>query len=192
MALHQGAKLPQIQGGGIVHLHHSMGIAHGHRIDCTGDSLDSNCHRLSKLRDAHAHHRPGHRAAADEQGQLPIPRRRLDGEVGPVRQPLVIDVFAEAADAVAAHGPLGAVGVEHPHPEIRPPGRADADDPVPAHAEVAVGQAAGQRARVLRHPLQAVEENIVVAQAVHFGKAHTLPSLQGNVCAWIVPLCRDQ
>ena len=63
---------------------------------------------------------------------------------------VVVDVLGDAADAVAAHFGVGAVGVEHPHLGVGPLGGADQDQAVAADAEAAVGDAAGQLRRVGR------------------------------------------
>ena len=52
--------------------------------------------------------------------------------------------------------------------------------PSPPHAEVPVRQAVGQLGQAGRRTGHAVEKNVVVPQAVHFGKAHRLPLLTGE------------
>ena len=81
-------------------------------------------------------------------------------------------VFGEAADAVAAHCALGAVGVEHPHFEVGDVGVHNQDEAVAAHAEVAVADGAGEGAPVARRHCAGVHIDIVVAGAVHFGEFH--------------------
>ena len=53
-------------------------------------------------------------------------------------QAVVVDVLGHAADAVAAHLRLGAVGVEHPHPRVGPLRGHDQDQAVGADAEMPV------------------------------------------------------
>ena len=183
MALHLWAQGGQVQGGGSVRLNYRVRIAHGHGDGFVLPVPDGQHNGRLHHGHAHPHRRPRRRAVPDEQGQLPLPRPGLDGEMPLVCQPLVVHVLAKAADAVAAHGPLGAVGVEHPHFEIRPLGRAHTDDAVPAHAEVPVRQAAGQLGQAVRRTGHAVDKNVIIPQTVHFGKAHTLPSLWESVCA---------
>lgn len=66
-------------------------------------------------------------------------RQRLDADLFLIRMPVVVDVLAYAADAVAAHFGLRAVRIEHPHPKIRLAGiggRANENEPVAAYAKV--------------------------------------------------------
>lgn len=64
--------------------------------------------------------------------------RGPDRDFGPVRHAVVIDVFSDTADAVAAHLRLRAVEIIQNHLEISDIGRTDADEAVAANAEVAV------------------------------------------------------
>ena len=87
---------------------------------------------------------------------------------------VVVQVFADTADAVAAHFSLGAVGVEHAHFCVCNIRGADQDDAVAADAEVMVGQAHRKLLRIVHRMSEAVEIYIIIAAAVHFckGKLH--------------------
>ena len=61
-----------------------------------------------------------------------------DGDVFPVRQSLIIDVFCHAADTVATHLRAAAVRIVHLHLEIRFLGRIDEDHAITADAEMPV------------------------------------------------------
>ena len=61
-----------------------------------------------------------------------------DGDVFPVRQSLIIDVFCHAADTVATHLRAAAVRIVHLHLEIRFLCRIDEDHTVSADAEMPV------------------------------------------------------
>src|SRR6185436_3765621 len=87
-------------------------------------------------------------------------------------QPVVVDVLADAADAVAAHRSLGAVGVEHDHPEVGLLRGGDQDEAVGADAGVAVADRDRQRRGIGDLLLEGVDVDVVVAGAVHLGEFH--------------------
>src|SRR5437879_4537066 len=79
-------------------------------------------------------------------------------------------VLRDTADAVAAHLRLAAVGVEHAHPHVAPLRGADENQTVRADAEVPVANRAAQRSRIARRRMtDAIDVDVVVADAVHFG-----------------------
>ena len=57
--------------------------------------------------------------AGDMKPERQNTRQRLDADLFLIRMPVVVQVLAHAADAVAAHFGLRAVRIEHPHPKIR-------------------------------------------------------------------------
>ena len=139
------------------------------------------------LRRAHVHADTAHRAVLHCQLQHLDTSARFQRDAGFVRQPAVVDVLADAAAGVAAHIALGAVRIEHAHAEVRHIGGADEHQPVRAHAEVPVADARGERAGVVHMLLKRVDIDVVVADALHFGKLHRfrLPSvcsLSHNSC----------
>jgi hypothetical protein len=97
----------------------------------------------------------------------------LDAQFLLPRDAVVVDVLGHAADAVAAHFRLAAVGIEHPHAGVGSFAGADEDQAVSADAEMAVGDDAGQGGEVVGQPLrERVHVHVVVAGAVHLGEAH--------------------
>ena len=84
-----------------------------------------------------------------------------------------VQPLGHAADAVAAHPALAAVGVEDAHHGIRPGGArcADADDAVCPDGKMPPGQLFRKGRDVLRHTgCAAVQIDIIVGAALHFGK----------------------
>ena len=89
-------------------------------------------------------------------------------------------VLRQAADAVAAHLGLGAVGVEDAHSYRCLVGRQDEQDAVGADAEVTVAHGDGESRPVALVALR-FDEDEVVAGAVHLYEAHImLPSTPGR------------
>ncbi len=102
-------------------------------------------------------------------------RQRLDAYAFLAGQAVVVDVLAHAADAVAAHFRLAAVGVEHTHTEIRHGGiggRANEDQAVASDAEMTVADAPGQFPGMGDGLLQSLHIDVIVACGLHFGKSH--------------------
>ncbi len=124
---------------------------------------------------------------------------------GILRAELVLaSVFADTADAVAAHLGLAAIGIEDAHAKVVPaPGNGtrsrrksggitggisggvpggvpggisggDEDEAVRADAIMAVGHAAGEfrQGRFINRLFSGVDDEVVVAQAVHFGEGN--------------------
>jgi len=86
-------------------------------------------------------------------------------------QTAVVAVSRHAADAVAAHFGLGAVGVEHAHTHIRDFGRQDENHAVAAHGKPPRAQFHGQRAQIAGQGfLKTVDVDVIVAEPVHFGE----------------------
>src|SRR5262245_1063406 len=84
-----------------------------------------------------------------------------------------MNVLRDAADAVAAHLPFRTVDIEHAHLGVGDLRRADEDKAVRADAGVPVADGAGEGARVTRLRLpHAIDVDVVVADAVHFGELH--------------------
>ena len=178
VALKAGPQPLQVQLLRPVRKDHGVGIPHGHRGDLPQPACRRQLHDGPHLRAAHIHPDGLHQAVLRQQLQGAQAAAGLDGQLLFTGQAPVVDILAQAADAVAAHLPLRAVGVEHPHAEIGPVRGADADDPVAPHAEVAVAHPPGQGGQVLRQALQSVEVDVVVAQTLHFGKAHMAPPVR--------------
>src|SRR5262249_12849230 len=74
-----------------------------------------------------------------------------------------------AADAVAAHLRLAAVGVVHAHARVGLVGRADEDEAVGADAEMAVADLTAQTGWVVRHRVPgAIDVNVIVPATLPF------------------------
>ena len=86
---------------------------------------------------------------------------------------VVVHVLRHAAQPVAAHLGLGAVGVEHPHPGVGQLRLADEDEPVGADAEVPIADGAGECRQVGGHGVaDAIDVHVIVADPVHLGEPH--------------------
>ena len=114
-----------------------------------------------------------HAAVGNFQFQVKTPRpvsilsgeRRADA--------VVVNVLGHAADAVAAHFGLRAVGVEHPHPGVGHFAGADQNQTVAADAKMPIGHLAGQLGGIRRKRFfKTIDIHVVVAGSVHFGKTH--------------------
>jgi len=92
--------------------------------------------------------------------------------VSGMRPVCFIKIFGQAADAVAAHLGLGAVGVEHPHFYIRRLRRANQNQTVRADPKMAIAHPHRQPAGVFNSLLEAIDINIIIAQPLHFNKFH--------------------
>ena len=192
VVLKAGADALQIQRLHILHQRHAMGVAHGESSHLPGLALHRNGpvdHRVrskalhrhqSRLEFGGAHlHLPDALAPA---GKVLDACQRLDGHLLP-GHPVLIQPLGHAADAVAAHGALAAVGVEHAHGGVGHLGGGDADQPVRPHREPPGAEQPGQLGGIVDHALQTIQINIVVAAAMHLGKfqphAHPLLSHSG-------------
>ena len=179
------APLLQVQPVHIRHKDHRMGIPHGYAChrpfpsihhDAPGkEALSGTQHRDALRREdglSHVHADRDDGASLHMELQSLFPRQRLYGQFGLVRQPLVIEKFPHTANSVAAHLSLGAICVIHFHPEICSLGGADTDEPIGPHAKVAVRHAPRQSRQVSGTALRAVQIDVIVPQAVHFGEFH--------------------
>ena len=127
-----------------------------------GDSLG----RQDRLAHIDAH--PPDHAVADFQFDRQHAAAGLDPQRRILAQPVVVDVLGDAADAVAAHFRLGAVGVEHPHPGVGPLAGTNEDQAVAADAEMAVGDSPRQFGGLLGHRFgEAIDVDVVVARPLH-------------------------
>ena len=112
------------------------------------------------------------------QGQMLDARKGLYGQICFGDVAFVVKVFAHAADGVAAHRALTAVGVEHPHPGIGHVGGQDQNESVSTDSGVSWGHPMGKLRRGQRKRRQsgiyAVKIDIIVARAVHFGEMNEM------------------
>ena len=188
MVLEERADARQIHPLHVVDEHDAVGVADGDGGDVPHVAADLNGlvyksraggvnGYLGGLKDGRTHAD----AHALNHAVLQVKPERLDAragfnvDYGLVGHAALVDVLGDAADSVAAHLRLRAVGVVHIHLEVGLVGWADADKPVAARAEVPVGHLAGKLGpgRLGQVLLKAVDVHIVVAAALHFSKLHT-------------------
>src|ERR1700687_3770623 len=92
---------------------------------------------------------------------------------------MVINELRDASDPVAAHFRLAAVGIEHAHARVRLVGGADEDQPIRTDPEMPIADGPAQSSRIMRHRVaEAIDVDILVADAVHFGETH----VSSHVC----------
>ncbi len=182
IVLKRGADALQIEAVDVVDEKDAMGIAHGdagngvlpaaHRQGAADDGVglahDGNVAR-GQDGPAHVDGDGDDDAVFDAEIERLDPAEGLEGDTGLVGQAAVINELAHTAGSVAAHLALAAVGVEHPHTEVRDLGGQDEDESVAADPEPLVADPAGERLRILSG-LKAVDVNVIVADAVHLGK----------------------
>ncbi len=97
----------------------------------------------------------------------------LDLERGDTADVVVIDVLGHAAHSVAAHFAFRSVGVEHSHASVGHRRGADENQAVATYAEMAVGDFASELVGVRRERFfEAIDVNVVVSRAMHFGELH--------------------
>ena len=176
----------------------AVGVAHrdaGHVIDLfvydergvddgTARHVDRDLCRLEDRR-AHIDASRLHFAVPDVQLERFYAGKRVDGNGGaPADHAVVIQILADAADAVAAHFTLRAVGVEDAHLRIRPVGRGNEDNAVATDAEMRFGKRDGQLFGVRDLLVEAVDIDVIVAAAVHFSERqlHTVSLQLTAVC----------
>ena len=83
---------------------------------------------------------------------------------------MIVNIFGEAADAVAAHLHLAAVGVVDLDLEVGDFRWMHRQHLIRADTEAAVAQFFGDRFQVVDVFFQAIEKNKIIARAVHLGK----------------------
>ena len=102
------------------------------------------------------------------------------------RDAVIVDVFGEAADAVAAHLHLAAVGVINLHLEIGDFRRMHRQQLIGADAEAAIAKFFRDKIEIFNVLFQAIDKHEIVARAVHLGELefHNRESLTGRTpCA---------
>jgi hypothetical protein len=164
-----------------------VGVAHRHAGDSqppAGDFKSRVRRRVSGQRRrnltarenwlAHVHSNAIYVASFEHQLELKRSPRRHDVERLATSDALVVYIFGHAADAVAAHLRVRAVGVEHPHLSIGVVGRTDQNQSIAADAKMPIGDRASHCRRVSGNRLsKAIDIDVVVAGAVHLGEFHT-------------------
>ena len=96
---------------------------------------------------------------------------------------MVVGIFRHATDAVAAHLPFQAVGVEHSHANVGLLRWHDENQPVAADAGVTIGNERRDARRIGHGFVKAIDVDVVVADAVHLGETH------GSIIATRFILC---
>ena len=185
MMLDHGPDHGHIDHLGIPHENHRVGIAHVHAGDKPGlahdlqpmaqHQLPGQIHRDQpgvQLRRAHIRPHPGDLPVFHRKPRLLHAALGGDGKAGFIREPPLIHIFADAADGVAAHFGFAAIGVEDAHAEIRAVGRLDEHQPIRARAEMGPAHHQRQPLRILHHFFKAIHIQVIVADALHFGKPH--------------------
>src|SRR5947207_2968732 len=89
---------------------------------------------------------------------------------------MVINIFGNAAQAVAAHLRLATVGVEHAHAGVGFLRRANQDQTIRPDSEMTVAHCPAQSGRIAGHGVpETIQIDVVVPGALHFGEAHYQP-----------------
>ena len=113
------------------------------------------------------HHGDGLLGAVPQNAQ---PGCGLDAE-GLVAGPATVPgVAGGAPDGVAAHFGLAAIGIKNAHGEIGALGGKEQDQAIAADAEVPVADTAGEQMGVGDGLAAAIDEDVIVAAALHFEK----------------------
>ena len=187
MILHEGTVLLHLKALHVIHKDDAVRVSHGNGGDGKGGMKD-----VQRLGDdltcrlsGHGDFTPCKPGGTHLDPNLPdlavIAGEELQGKdagTGLGRNLLfrhdavIIGVLGHAADAVAAHLRFGTVGIEHPHPDIRTLRRHDQDQPVGTDPEVAVGEPNGKLLRVSNRLPEAVDIDIIISRALHFGEFH--------------------
>ena len=121
-----------------IHIHGAVRIPPGYRrdVECPVKHLHRLLHELGQLRD-YRNHCGGQSRLTDVradiryqpvghgEGQMLHSAKCLDHKICLVRQPVIVYIFSDAAQSVAAHFPLRTIRVEHPHTEVPFLGRTD-------------------------------------------------------------------
>ncbi len=89
---------------------------------------------------------------------------------------MIVDILGEAADAVAAHLHLAAVGIVDLHFEVSDCRWVNRQQLIRADAEAAVAKLFGHGFQVLDVVCQTIEKDEIVARPMHLGE------LQFHVC----------
>ena len=162
-----------------------MRVAHGnaghvvdlfiHNDGCADDILavhiNGNLPR-SKNGCTHVHAGGLHFAVLDGQLKRFYAGKRVNGDGGAaIGHVVVVQVLAHAADAVAAHFSLRAIGVEDTHLRIRLVGRRNKDNAVAADTEVRFTELDRKRLGIGHSLVEAIKIDIIVAAAVHLGES---------------------
>src|SRR5712691_2526190 len=92
---------------------------------------------------------------------------------------MIVHVFADTTDTVAAHLATATVGVVHLHAGVGGVGRTDEDEPIATDAGAAVADLLRHRGRIRHSSCEGIDVDVIVADAVHFRKRqfHSLNSI---------------
>jgi hypothetical protein len=85
---------------------------------------------------------------------------------------VLVGVLGHAANTIATHPGLGAVGIEHPHPHIRFFRWANQYQPVSPDPFMPVAYHYCQFRRIAYLLVEAVDIYIIIAKTMHFRKLH--------------------
>src|SRR5262245_18299192 len=178
----------------VIYEHDTVRVAHRDRRDLKRAAIDHECfaqhpprrslHRnLSPFqpRLTHFHTDLFNHPMAGKELQFEHARQGLNLDGGLLRHATVIDILGQATNAVAAHLRLTPVRVEHAHAEISMGGGQDQDQAIRANTKVPVTDRPRHLRRMVDLLLEAINIDIVIPYAVHFGEFHARTSIE-EVC----------
>ena len=159
-----------------------MGVAHGDAEEGNLASSKLHAHEVAvrshgdalrgKLRAAHVH-RGGHGASVpDVQRNVLDPRQRIHVQLRLAAQSAVVEELRRAAHAVSAHLRLAAVAVEDAHHRVAAIAGNHQDQAVRTDAEAPRAQPPRKGGGVGNFVVNGVDDDEIVADAVHLDKAH--------------------
>ena len=182
MGLHESAEGGEIRIVGVEVEGHGVGVAHGDAEEGNLASSQLHAHGVAvrshrdalrgEIRAAHVH-RGGHGAAVlNLQRDVLDPRQRIHVQLGFAAQAAVVEELRRAAHAVSAHLRLAAVAVEDAHHRVAAIAGNHQDQAVRAHAEAPRAQPPRKGCGVGNFVVNGVDDDEIVADAVHLDKAH--------------------
>ena len=83
---------------------------------------------------------------------------------------MIVNVFSETADAVAAHFHLPTVSIVDLHLKVGDLRRMDREELVGPDAEAAIAEPLGNTSEVANLPVEAVKKDKIIAATMHLGK----------------------
>ena len=182
--LHRVAQPRDVDPGQIVHKDHRVRHADQHAgkaqrlpvhgqlaVDAAPRPLHGDLLAVQE-RLAHVHAHAGHHAVLDQQRRAHDAGERFDREGGLFHDALLVHILGKAADAVAAHLRLAAVGIDDAHADVGRVAVEHEQQPVPAHAGLAVAERRCKRIEVGAAHAARIDDEKVIAQSMHFRKFH--------------------
>src|SRR5438132_10867692 len=178
----------------VIHEHDTVRVAHRDRRDLKRGAIDHerfaqylprrSLHRNLgpfQPRLTHLHPNLVDHPMAGKELQFEHARQGLDLDGGLLRHATVIDILRQATNAVAAHLRLTADRVKYAHAEIGMGRGQDQDQAISANTKVPVTDRPCHLRRMVDRLLEAIDIDIVIPYAVHFGEFHAPTSIR-EVC----------